>query len=137
MKCIYKNNISELNKLAEDIKIFGRKYAIAYEDLYNINLCIDEVLTNIIYYGYEDHQPHSIEIELIALQNSIEIIIRDNGKPFNPLREAIPPKINVCLEERQEGGLGIYFVKQLMDALSYHREGDYNILKMTKYHTSK
>jgi anti-sigma regulatory factor (Ser/Thr protein kinase) len=57
----------------------------------------------------------------------IEIEIKDDGRPFNPL-EAPPPDMGKPLAAKQVGGLGIHLVREMMDELEYRRENDKNLL---------
>lgn len=132
MQAIYKNKIEELERLADDIQSFGEKYDLDVHTLYNLNLCIDEIFTNIIYHGFDDNIEHEIEVIVDCQDQEIVATVTDSGKAFNPLTEAATPDITTPLEERQEGGLGIYFLKQLMDKVSYERKENKNILTMRK-----
>ncbi|WDP87732.1 MAG: ATP-binding protein [Desulfobacter sp.] len=62
-------------------------------------------------------------------KNGFEIEIRDNGKKFNPL-EMADPDVDAPLDERDPGGLGIFFVKQLSADVIYLREDNNNVLRL-------
>ena len=51
------------------------------------------------------------------------------------LQEAAEPDVGAALEARNIGGLGVYFVKTLMDHVEYRRENDRNRLTLTKRNT--
>jgi anti-sigma regulatory factor (Ser/Thr protein kinase) len=55
----------------------------------------------------------------------------DRGREFNPL-EIGEPDLDIPLEERKLGGLGIHLVKKMVDEAKYRREGDRNILLLRK-----
>ncbi len=57
--------------------------------------------------------------------------ISDDGVAFDPLKVP-PPDLTADLESRPIGGLGVHFVKTLMDEVAYRREGDRNVLTMRK-----
>ena len=98
-----------------------------------IEIALEEALVNIIQYAYQDH-PGTIEITCKALsKDGIEIILKDYGIPFNPLKNGGKVNRKATLEERKEGGLGISFMHELMDKLEYKREGDANILILKKF----
>ena len=59
------------------------------------------------------------------------IVVEDDGKPFNPL-DAPPPNLDLPIDERPIGGLGIFLMKSLTSAMDYRREGDRNTLTLTK-----
>lgn len=99
-----------------------------------VRLAMEEILVNIISYAYPD-STGSIDIGCAPSgdgKTGIIIEVRDRGVPFNML-EKEDPDTTLPMEERQIGGLGIFFAKQIMDDLKYERSGDTNILRLTKY----
>lgn len=131
MKFTLKNKISELNKLAEELQKFSSGNNLSNEVLFDINLALDELVTNIISYGFDDNDEHLIFITILRNENSIEILLEDEGKEFNPLEQETPD-LGKPIEEREIGGLGIYFVRKKMNEITYSRNGDKNILKLVK-----
>jgi anti-sigma regulatory factor (Ser/Thr protein kinase) len=60
-------------------------------------------------------------------------MLRDYGRRFDPT-DAVDPDLNCSLEQRNEGGLGLYFIRQLMDKVRFECEsGSGNLLTLTKY----
>lgn len=99
--------------------------------LKQIELASEEALVNIIHHAYQG-RAEDIEIEVHAtLKNCAEIIFKDHGPPFNPL-EAKEVNLFAQLEEREIGGLGIPFIRQLVDEVRYSREGNLNVLVLVK-----
>ena len=101
--------------------------------VYKIHLSCEEALVNIINYAYPD-QKGNIEISYQPLRSGRGIILKiiDMGISFNPL-EKPDPDLEVPLEEREIGGLGIFMIKQIMDKVDYKREDKKNILTLVKY----
>jgi len=131
LKFTLKNKISELNKLAEELQNFSSENNLSNEVLFDINLALDELVTNIISYGFDDDDEHLIFITISKNGSSIEILLEDEGKEFNPLEQETPD-LDKPIEDREIGGLGIYFVKKKMNEISYNRNGIKNILKLVK-----
>lgn len=99
-----------------------------------IELATEEVLVNIINYGYPDGNPGEIAIECSLLQNScLEIIIKDEGIPYNPLKAEPALNKNASIDERNVGGYGIFFILNLMDEVMYKREENANVLTLKKF----
>jgi len=97
--------------------------------LSEIELCVEEVLVNIFNYAYPG-EPGEVEISChSAPEGTLTIRIVDSGIPFNIL-SSDDPDISLSIDERHIGGLGIYFVKQLMDRVEYHRENNKNVLSL-------
>lgn len=94
-----------------------------------IELCLEEVLVNIIHYAYPE-SPGEMGISCgLAEDGTMVIEVTDQGVPFDIL-SVEKPNITANVDERHIGGLGIFFVKQLMDDIQYRRENDKNILKL-------
>ena len=95
-----------------------------------IELVVEEVLMNICRHAYSD-APGEIEIRCMhADPGQLLVEFIDSGKPFNILTSPIP-ELAVDLDERQVGGLGIPLIRAMMDRITYRREGDRNVLRVT------
>lgn len=95
-----------------------------------ISVAAEEIFANIASYAY----PKGGENALIGISaNEHETVIRftDTGIPFNPLAKA-DPDVTLPAEQREIGGLGIFMVKKTMDEILYQRDGQKNILTITK-----
>jgi serine/threonine-protein kinase RsbW len=128
---VIENQIGELSSLAEKIDELAEEWEFSPGLAINLNLVIEEAVSNIIFYAFKDKQKHDIEIS-VSLENSrLTIKITDDGIPFNPLAQQ-QPDINLPAEERPIGGLGIFLISQIMDEMKYERNKNNNILTLTK-----
>jgi serine phosphatase RsbU (regulator of sigma subunit)/anti-sigma regulatory factor (Ser/Thr protein kinase) len=125
------NKLSELERFDQILAEFGRRHSLAPNVVHDLNLALEEILTNIISYGYTDDREHEIRVNLNVQPGEVRIEVEDDGQPFNPL-EAPEPDTTQPLEERIVGGLGIHLVRKLMDGLDYKRQGDRNLLTIKK-----
>jgi anti-sigma regulatory factor (Ser/Thr protein kinase) len=128
---VVENQIEELSALAEGIDDLAEKWDLSQALVMNINLVIEEALTNIIFYAFTDNDKHEIKISVSLYNNMLIIKITDNGIPFNPLEQQ-QPDINLPAEERPVGGLGIFLISQIMDEMHYARLKNKNILTLNK-----
>ncbi len=126
-----KNDLVEIERLSQSLEAFGRSQQLPEELLYAVNLALDEILTNVISYGYADEAEHEITVGLGIQAGELIAEVADDALPFNPLA-APPADVNSPLEERAVGGLGIHLARTLMDTMEYRREGDKNILILKK-----
>ncbi len=94
-----------------------------------LELVFEEALVNVIHYAYLDSLGE-IEVTLTCTPLRLTLQIRDWGRPFNPLTEAPQIDIEAPLEKREIGGLGIHLIRNIMDEVSYTREGETNVLTM-------
>lgn len=115
----------------------ARDQGFGSEKISEIELALEEVLVNIIKHAYKECGiDGDIEITCnIDDAGSLFIEIADSGTPFD-IFSAREPDIFADIDERQIGGLGIFFVKKLMDDVRYRRENDRNILTLVVKNTS-
>ena len=130
-KLSIENKIENLNKLAEFIENFGEEHELSPKNIFELNLILDELITNIISYAYEDDSDHIIELDINKEKDELKIQLIDDGKEFNPL-EKEEVKLDEDLDERKIGGLGIHIVKEKTDEIKYKRESNKNILMLKK-----
>ena len=125
------NQGSELARVVGLLDRLGAERHLAPEMVADMQVALDEVLTNIMKYAYTDNAEHKIHICFRELDNVLEAVIEDDGAPFNPL--AIPaPDVSAPLHERRVGGVGTHFVRNLMDEVTYDRVGERNRLVLRK-----
>ena len=126
-----KNELSGIGKAIEQIEVFGEENELSLKVLNTINLALDEIITNIISYGYEDNAEHIIELELVLDDEMLTVKVTDDAKEFNPLDQP-EPDVTKPLEEKQIGGLGIHLIRNLLDKLDYKRIDGKNVFIMKK-----
>ncbi|MBQ4005238.1 MAG: SpoIIE family protein phosphatase [Muribaculaceae bacterium] len=96
-----------------------------------MRLALDEVVTNVISYGFDPGTMAVIELDTVVRGNKVVITIADQGHPFDPTQNETPD-VEAALDDRPIGGLGIFLVKQVMDEVSYERIDDRNVLTLSK-----
>lgn len=131
---IFKNDINEISRLEGLIEDLTAKWELNPALSFNLNIVVEELLSNIIFYGFEDSNEHLITVT-IKKDTALRITISDDGKAFNPLTKSAEDEINKSIEDRKIGGLGIHFVKQIMDEFRYERKNEKNELYLTKFLT--
>ena len=131
-----KNELSELKALKRYLSKWGGEIGLPSISILRINICLDELFTNIVSYGYDDNQEHMIKFTLKGDNEFVIINIEDDGIPFNPL-EKIDPDFPDNVENAKIGGLGILIIRELMDNVSYERRSGKNELTMRKNITAK
>ena len=126
-----KSKLSELDTLCQNLEKFGQSIGLSSKCMFEANLALDELFTNIISYGFNDNKEHTIEIEISLQNNKLIFHIEDDGIPFNPI-EVDEPDLECTIEECKIGGLGIHLAKNLMDEVCYQRCKEKNILTLKK-----
>jgi serine/threonine-protein kinase RsbW len=126
-----RNDLNNLRGISVATTEFLETNGASREVIFAANLAIEEMVSNTIKYGYIDHLQHQIEIQLSFSTNALEIEIRDDGCPFDPF--AYPaPRPSLPSDKRKNGGLGIHFVRNILDGFTYMRREGQNIIKLTK-----
>jgi serine/threonine-protein kinase RsbW len=125
------NRWEEMPGIVEMVEQFGAEHACPGPVINDVNVALDEVLSNIISYGYEDGVQSEILVRLDYRPGEVLVEIEDAGKPFDPLKAPVPD-LALPLDERPVGGLGIHFIKSLMDEVAYAHVDGKNRLRLRK-----
>ncbi len=127
------NQLPELEKIVLFLEALSVEWQVPMKINMELNLVIEELFTNIVFYAFDDDLPHPVTLEMeMPAEKTIIIRISDEGKPFNLLEKSTDELVNQSLEERKIGGLGIHFVKEMMSRVEYQRKNDKNIVILTK-----
>ena len=100
---------------------------VSTEHILEVRLLGEEAITNVVKYA----GAASMALEVQVTREQIVVVLRDDGKPFDP-SSAESPDLEASLADRALGGLGIHLIQSLSDAVSYAREEDRNVLRLTK-----
>ena len=99
--------------------------------VFHCQIAVDEACTNIIEHGYEGEDRGHIEVICVASPEALKIDLRDQAQPFD-VSQVPEPQLNLSLDETRVGGLGIYFMKKMMDDVAYSHENGTNSLVLIK-----
>ena len=124
------NDLSELHRIHDCLERLAEEWNIPPKPVFDITLTVEELISNVINYGYED-TGNLIMLTFSLNDDVLSILIEDEGKAFNPL-DMPTPDINAPVEDRKIGGLGIHLAKTLMDSFAYERKGDRNSVTITR-----
>ena len=128
---VLRNHLSELKRMSEAVSAWCQGNSISSAVEFHVNLALDEIISNVIRYGWKDSGEHQFIVRLSLLNNVVTVEIEDDATPFNPL-EVPAPDLDRPLDERPVGGLGIHLVRQVMDGLEYQWQDGKNLLVMKK-----
>ena len=125
------NDLAELERLSRVVEEFGRAAGLAAPVIFDLQLAANEIVTNVILHGYDDAREHAIVVRLVANAGEVTVEVEDDGRAFDP-SSAPAPRLDLPLEERPVGGLGVHLARRVTDAIEYRRQDDRNILRMRK-----
>jgi anti-sigma regulatory factor (Ser/Thr protein kinase) len=126
-----KNDPAETERLTARVTEFGARHALPDRIVSHVNLALDEAITNIVFYAYDDADDHEIGVRISLAQGMLTAELVDDGRAFDPLQVAAPD-LGAPLEERAVGGLGVHLMRHLVDDIQYRRDGGRNHLVFTK-----
>jgi serine/threonine-protein kinase RsbW len=134
---IYTAQFENLDHVRQFVREAAEKCGLEGAAIYASQLAVDEAFSNIIEHAYGGECQEKIECTCLVTDTGLEITLQDCGQPFDP--SVIPdPDLEADLEERDVGGLGLFFIRQLMDevAFSFAQEAGSgklcNVLRMVK-----
>jgi anti-sigma regulatory factor (Ser/Thr protein kinase) len=125
-----RNDDRELSRLSRWFRLFAAESDIPVERAADIELCLNELVTNIIHHAYLDDRDHKIRIALERAPGEVRTIIEDDGRPFDPLKSALPQPAS-SLESANIGGWGIPIVRSLADHIAHERRDGKNRVTIT------
>ncbi len=116
------NKLNSIQIVLDRVKRIHKKDNVTQESIQRIMIVLDELLSNIIKYSFQDNEEHFIEVDYVFNRDAgqVEINIRDDGRGFD--LNLYP----ICEDGLNEGGKGIKILKELSDHIHYFREGNLN-----------
>ena len=135
-KATYPARYESLSELRKFARRAAKATGLSEKAVYAVQMAVDEAFTNIIEHAYGGESDEKVECQCVIGEDGLTIWMRDCGTGFNP-EDIKDPDLDAPLEERTAGGLGLFFMRQLMDEVQFSfkqgEEGqDCNILKMVK-----
>lgn len=130
-------NLDALAQISAFITTAAEQIGLDERATWQVQLAVDEAATNIIQHAYDEDNPGDIIVEWSCTDERLTVRLRDYGRQFDP-QQVEPPNLELPLEERQVGGLGIYLMTRLMDEVRFDFDPHTgNLLTLVKYLASE
>ncbi len=127
-----RNSLAELEAIKDSLDQLAG-WNIPRKIIMEVNLVLEELFTNVVFYSFDDQKEHLIRMDFTLPDASqLQIRIEDDGKAFNLLERKISDLYGISLDEREVGGLGIHFVREIMTNVVYQRLDGKNVVILTK-----
>src|SRR5918996_3449892 len=128
MECLcVPGSLDSLGKIAEYVMSAAASAGLDQRTSYRLRLAIDEIVTNIILHGYAAAgRQGDLNLQSSIDDKALTISVEDTGVTYDPRQAPSPDNLDIPLEQRPIGGLGIYLVLQNVDQFHYERVGDRN-----------
>jgi serine/threonine-protein kinase RsbW len=128
---VIRNKLAELAALTAAMERVGADFGMPAEALYQLQVALDEMVSNVIKYAWAEADAHDIEICIRARDDGVEVEIIDDGRMFDP-RNAPERDKPLPGQRPRPGGVGVQMAKQLVDRIGYQRIGVRNHTTLTK-----
>jgi sigma-B regulation protein RsbU (phosphoserine phosphatase) len=125
------NDIAEVPQLSAFIDSFAEEAGLDFSLTMSLNLAMEEAVVNVMEYAYPEGTQGKVGISASVEGDDIEFVISDSGAAFDPTAKA-EVNIDLEVEDRQIGGLGIHLVRNIMDNIKYERKDGKNVLTLYK-----
>ena len=126
-----KNQEQELARVSEFMESVCEELELDMHQSMKLQLVIEEMMANVIFYAYPEGTSADITLTAESDGKELTFVLSDTGKPFDPTaKEDADTEINPM--DREQGGMGILIVKNIMNEVSYQRLGEENRLTMKK-----
>ncbi len=128
----FPGRFESLVRISEFVARVAQAAGLDTRAVYDVQMAVDEACANIIEHAYGGEGRGDIECTCCADKEGLTVTLRDHGHPFDPA--SVPePDLRASLEDRKEGGLGLYFIRRLMDEAHFEFTPDSgNVLTMIK-----
>lgn len=127
-----RNEPSELAKVRGELDRLGREYAVPERDLIELQIALDEIVSNVIKYSWSDGMDHEFDVRITLHSDAITLQVIDDGPPFDPRRAPAPTPRSKAERVACPGGLGIHLIRKLVDGFVYQRIRGHNQTTLTK-----
>lgn len=128
---IFKNEEQELARVAEFMEGVCDELALDMHVAMKLQVAMEEMVTNVIFYAYPEGTSADITLTAESDGQEVTFVLSDSGKPFDPTAKE-DADLDVNPMDREQGGMGILIVKNIMNEVSYQRLGETNQLTMKK-----
>lgn len=134
VKRTYFATLPQLREMLDFIRDEAHRRGANSSIAHKIELASEEALVNIVNYSYPTHAG-KIDIACYELTDAkaFQVVISDQGIPYNPLACMRGSSVNPSSDEPSIGGYGIFLMLHLMDEVDYKRVSNGNVLTLTKY----
>ena len=127
----FKNEEQELSRVAEFMETVCDELQLDMHVAMKLQVAIEEMVTNVIFYAYSEGTTADITLTVESEGDELTFVLSDSGKPFDPTAKE-DADLDVNPMDREQGGMGILIVKNIMNEVSYQRLGEMNQLIMKK-----
>jgi len=126
------SKLENLTRIGQFIEDTTRAMGFGEDEVFAVEMAVDEACANVVEHAYAGKPDGTIAITCYLEEDRLVVTIRDHGEPFDPAN-VLCPDTECPLKDREIGGLGLYFMRTLMDEVRFEFDTpEGNVLRMTK-----
>jgi anti-sigma regulatory factor (Ser/Thr protein kinase) len=130
LRCTYPGDLTQLQPLANRIDVALAPYGLPESVTFGVQMAFDEIFSNAVKYAGNESCSAQFAVAIFLSANSVILEMEYDGVAFNVL-EVPPPVLDLPLQQRPVGGLGLHLVRQWVDEVEYQHENGRNTLRLT------
>lgn len=124
--------VTNLAQIADFVSERARSVGLDEEQVFEVQMAVDEACANAMEHAYGGRSDGQVHVCCYSSNDEFVVRVTDFGKPFDP--ERVPqPQIDAPLEEREIGGLGLFFMRRLMDRVEIRSSQTGNQVLLAKH----
>jgi len=126
------SDMKNLAVIADFVAAVAEKLGLDDDETFALQMAVDEACSNVMEHAYRGRTDGKLSLRVEAVDDEVVITLHDQGEPFDP--HSVPrPDISAPLQERHNGGLGLYLMEKLMDSVEWEFDPEQgNTLTMRK-----
>jgi sigma-B regulation protein RsbU (phosphoserine phosphatase) len=128
---VIQSDVHQVPQLNAFVKQVMARLGIEASLAKKLQLAVEEAVVNVMEYAYPTGASGEISLQVSSEGQSLKFVIKDQGGAFDPTMKELPDT-TLSVEDRPIGGLGILFVREMMDSINYERTGGMNVLTLMK-----
>lgn len=120
--------LEEIENLADAVNDVLNDRDLAF----SVNLCLEELITNTIIHGLKGAPDRFVHVQINICDEWLEILVKDDAPQFDPFVQVPEPRLDLNIDDRPIGGLGVHLVKKIMDEVHAQSDGGGNLIVLRK-----
>jgi anti-sigma regulatory factor (Ser/Thr protein kinase) len=121
-------DLDSLKSIREYVVRAAESAGLDKKGTYRLNLAVDEVATNIILHAYQEADlKGDVLVRKETDHKTLTVVLEDTGAEYDPSQINSPEDLDQPLENRDEGGLGLFLTTRNVDHFTYQRVDGRNI----------
>jgi anti-sigma regulatory factor (Ser/Thr protein kinase) len=117
-------------RAVEAVQELGVLWELSPKEIFGLSLALEECGSNVVNHALQGDPAQTFLVSIQREDDTMIVELRDGGPPFDPT--AAPEVPLEADDDLPPGGWGIPLIRRYLDAIDYRRDGDENVLRLTK-----